>query len=388
MIAGGDGVRPEHVKHQAGDRRLADPVAGQQRGSAVDQQLAEAGDDGKRSTRAGSSSLGSARRRATAPATVGRPRSRTPVTSRKRTARGFPRGSTRSSASVSSSVHESSTSRRSANHDSRSSPGRPSAARAAVWIATWTRALDGGAAVSRITPSCTVTQPVGGSGSPSSSRRSTSTRAAAVIRRRNRGGVTTVVTRTTRSSAPYSSSSSTPWARPMLGEDQPDLATGDHPDADQHAVDPNADRAERRHELAGDGDRQQHSGIQQHVRLEHRLEVGVHADEDEEHGDEHAADAVQITGDALLVVAPADGQPGHEGADDEGQLGRVGQDRQAEHDDQGRDGERGAGAARASEDAEGRRDGERCRPARPARGTRRRRAIVDATTPTRDRRRR
>ena len=107
----------------------------------------------------------------------------------------------------------------------------------------------------------------------------------------SRGGVIIVVTSTTTSRAPYSSSSSTPWRQPDAGEDQADLAARDHAEADQQAVAAGAGGAVRRHDLAGDGDHQvSTAAIEQHARLEHRADVGVDADQHEEHRDQHAAD--------------------------------------------------------------------------------------------------
>ena len=116
------------------------------------------------------------------------------------------------------------------------------------------------------------------------------------------------------------------------GEDQADLATGDHADADEQPVGPRALYAVRRHQLPGDGDGEQDRGVEQHGRLQHRPEVGVHADEDEEDGDQNAADAVQVGGDALLVLTATEGKAGDERSDDRRELREVGEHREAEDD--------------------------------------------------------
>ena len=76
----------------------------------------------------------------------------------------------------------------------------------------------------------------------------------------------------------------------------------------------------------------------EHGRLEHRFQVGVDADLGEEHGDEDVAHGAQVAGDAFVVVAAPQAQACHEGADDEGQLGGIGQFGEREGD-----GERGNG---------------------------------------------
>ena len=58
--------------------------------------------------------------------------------------------------------------------------------------------------------------------------------------------------------------------------------------------------------------------------------------------------------DPLLLAAAADGQSGHERADDERQLGGVGEQGEAEDHDEGNDRQRGAGAGDAVDDVESR----------------------------------
>ena len=148
--------------------------------------------------------------------------------------------------------------------------------------------------------------------------------------------MTTVVISTTSSRAPYSSSSSTPWASPMLAKIRPTSPRGiiPKPISRRSAAVPAAPYAETI--LPAMAITRRIDGVEQHARAEHRAEVGVDADEHEEHRDEHATDAVEVVGDAFVLVAAADRQPGHEGADDERQLGRVGEHGEAEHDHRGR----------------------------------------------------
>ena len=89
---------------------------------------------------------------------------------------------------------------------------------------------------------------------------------------------------------------------------------------------------------------------------EHRGDVRVHADQHEEDRDEHGAHAVEIGRHPLLLATSADCQPGHERADDEGQLGGVGENGEAEDHDECNDSERGTGAGDAVDEGEEPRD--------------------------------
>ena len=74
-------------------------------------------------------------------------------------------------------------------------------------------------------PTTRPTRPAVRASRPSSSA-PTSARRCRAIRQRSSGGVITVVISTTSSRAPYSSSSSTPWARPMLAKIRPTSPRG------------------------------------------------------------------------------------------------------------------------------------------------------------------
>ena len=116
------------------------------------------------------------------------------------------------------------------------------------------------------------------------------------------------------------------------GEDEAHLAAGHHADADEHLVGSGAERAHRGQQFAGDGQGAHGGGKAQHRWLRHGAEIGVDADLQEEHGDEDVAHRAQVAGDAFVVLATPQAQAGHEGTDDEGELGGVGQHREPEGD--------------------------------------------------------
>ncbi len=145
-------------------------------------------------------------------------------------------------------------------------------------------------------------------------------------------------------------------AQPDAGEDQPDFAARQHADADEQAIGPPAGCAQPRHQLPDGGHGEQRAGDQQPLRPEHRAEVGVDADQHEEHRHEHSCDAVEVGCHPLGVTAAADGQPGHEGADDERQLGGVGEQGEAQDQQQGHHRQRGTGSGHPMDDIEQARD--------------------------------
>ena len=117
-------------------------------------------------------------------------------------------------------------------------------------------------------------------------------------------------------------------------------------------------------QLAEHGDHAQHGGEAEHRRLEHRLEVGVDADLGEEHRDEDVADGAEVAGDAVVLVALPEPEAGHEGADDERQLGGVGELGERDRRRQRGDGDRGRRDRPPVDGVEQPRARRRCRPRR------------------------
>ena len=106
------------------------------------------------------------------------------------------------------------------------------------------------------------------------------------------------------------------------GEDQPDLTARQHAETDEQLVARRADRADRRHELADDGDHEQDRRRRAARRPRERADVGVDADLQEEHRDEQVADRRQLPTDAIGLVAAVERETGDEGADDRRELAR------------------------------------------------------------------
>ena len=123
------------------------------------------------------------------------------------------------------------------------------------------------------------------------------------------------------------------------GEDDPDLAAWDHPDADEQPIDTQAAGAAGRRQLAEHGDDEQRGGQTEHRWPGHRGEVGVEADLHEEHRDQHVGDGAELALDASVVIAAPDRQAGDEGADDRRQVGPRGRPRERQHEPQGDDDE-------------------------------------------------
>ena len=65
---------------------------------------------------------------------------------------------------------------------------------------------------------------------------------------------------------------------PDAGEDQADLAAGEHPEPDEEPVADAAEQAEAGGDLADDRDDDQRGDEREQARVAERVEVGVHAD--------------------------------------------------------------------------------------------------------------
>ena len=144
------------------------------------------------------------------------------------------------------------------------------------------------------------------------------------------------------SSAPYTSWPNTPSRRPSVAKIKPDLAARDHADADEQPVARAAEQPGRGHELADDGDGEQHGGDAEHLPVGHRLDVGVDADLEEEHGDEQVPDRRQLAADAVRGRRAGEREAGDERADDRREVGQVRElgererEREREHDERAR----------------------------------------------------
>ena len=125
------------------------------------------------------------------------------------------------------------------------------------------------------------------------------------------------------------------------GEDQTDLTARDHAEADEQLVGTGASCPGGTDQLADHRHHGEHCGEPDHRRLGHRLQVGVDADLGEEHGDEQIAHRAEVARDAVVLAALCEAEAGHEGTDDEGELGGVGQFGEPECDDDRGDGDGG-----------------------------------------------
>ena len=115
-------------------------------------------------------------------------------------------------------------------------------------------------------------------------------------------------------------------------EDKTDLAAGDHPQPDQQPVGSASPHGPPGDQLAGHSDDGHHQGHPDHRGLGHCLEVGVHADADEEDRDEQVRHGAEIGRDPLVLIGPTQRQARHERTDDERELGLIGQLGERDHE--------------------------------------------------------
>ena len=134
-----------------------------------------------------------------------------------------------------------------------------------------------------------------------------------------------MVTSTTSSNAAYRFAAEDALVEADGGEDEPDLAAGDHAEADEPLVAGGSEHADRGDELADDGHDQQRGRDAQHLGLDERLDLDFDPDPEEEHRDEEVADRRELALDAFLRRAARERKPGDERADDRGELRRVGE---------------------------------------------------------------
>ena len=119
---------------------------------------------------------------------------------------------------------------------------------------------------------------------------------------------------------------------PDAGEDQADLAARDHADADEQAVGrvppvPYADTS-----LPATAMTNRIDGVEQHAGWNIAPRSALTPISTKKTGISTPPTLFEVAGDALVVLAAADGEPGHERADDERQLGGVGEHGEAEDD--------------------------------------------------------
>ena len=88
-------------------------------------------------------------------------------------------------------------------------------------------------------------------------------------------------------------------AQPDGREDQADLTARDHAQADEALVPRRPGRADSGDDLPDQGHGEQAGADGEHRRVEERLDPGVDADLEEEHGDEEVADGCELAGDAV-----------------------------------------------------------------------------------------
>ena len=135
-----------------------------------------------------------------------------------------------------------------------------------------------------------------------------------------------VVTSTTATSAPYRSWLEHAVGQTDAGEDQADLAAGQHPEPDHEPVADAAEQPEPGDELADAGhDARARAMSARRLGSRERAEVGVDADLQEEHGDEQVADRRELPAHALGRRGAAQRDAGGERTDDRGELGGVGE---------------------------------------------------------------
>jgi hypothetical protein len=129
-------------------------------------------------------------------------------------------------------------------------------------------------------------------------------------------------------------------AQAQAGEDQADLAAGEHAEADQQPVAATPRRAEPGGQLADDADGEQGGGEAEHLGADEAGDVSVDADLEEEDGHEQVAHRRQLGADALRLGGPRQREPGHERADDRRQPGRAGKLGESQREGQGEGHER------------------------------------------------
>ena len=113
------------------------------------------------------------------------------------------------------------------------------------------------------------------------------------------------------------------------GEDEADLAAGEHPEADQEPVPDAAEQAHAGDELAEAGHDAEHRDEGEEVGVGERVEVGLDADLEEEDRDEQVADRGELPPDARGRRGATQGDAGRERTHDRGEVRGVGE--QGEH---------------------------------------------------------
>ena len=150
------------------------------------------------------------------------------------------------------------------------------------------------------------------------------------------------------------------------GEDEADLAAGDHAEAHEQAVPRRTQEPSGGDNLADHRDGEQRGRHAEHLGVEEALDLSIDADLEEEHRDEEVADRGEVRTDAVRRAATGQRHAGHERPHDRRQLCCIGQLGHGQGKGEGQGHQGSSGAADPPDGVEERRDhphpdGQRCR---------------------------